>query len=322
MHKKHPFLPLLQCLTLALVTAVMVSCGDDLPSHGKEEPVVVNTNSNANLMAREFMKASENKQVDLQQVAMGLEIPRLRGGARDMFIAHYAGTTLNYCVEYDCDLKASLWTAFKWYNGVSSAEPGQGVSRRDNFMEDPLIPSMYQSTLAMHRSNGYDRGHMLASEDRKTTQLMNDQTFYLSNIHPQNRTLNQRGIWYNLEIKIREYDKKKTATNPNVRDTLYVVKGGTIAPGQYFLTSKNLAVPTHFFIAILSYNKDDPSQGGYKTIGFWIPHDAITGSNYKEYAVSIDQLEAYTGIDFFCNLPDVIENLVERNLVLSAWNIR
>jgi endonuclease G len=41
----------------------------------------------------------------------------------------------------------------------------------------------------------------------------------------------------------------------------------------------------------------------------------------KNYAVSIDTLEELTGIDFFCNLPDDIEEQVESVIVPSYWGL-
>ena len=40
----------------------------------------------------------------------------------------------------------------------------------------------------------------------------------------------------------------------------------------------------------------------------------------KKHALSIDELEEKTGIDFFCNLPDKLENNVERGCNLDAWS--
>ncbi|MBQ7571555.1 MAG: DNA/RNA non-specific endonuclease, partial [Bacteroidaceae bacterium] len=60
---------------------------------------------------------------------------------------------------------------------------------------------------------------------------------------------------------------------------------------------------------------------GYAAIGFWMEHKSNTDTDYRQYAVSIDELERLTGIDFFCNLPDNLENQVESNLVLSLWKI-
>ena len=51
-------------------------------------------------------------------------------------------------------------------------------------------------------------------------------------------------------------------------------------------------------------------------------HKANKDTDFAKYAISIDELEKRTGIDFFCNLPDDIELQVERNLVLGAWGLR
>ncbi len=60
-----------------------------------------------------------------------------------------------------------------------------------------------------------------------------------------------------------------------------------------------------------------------KLIGIWTLHNNTpdTNTNYGDYAITIDELEQRTGIDFFCNLPDAIENKVEAQLDLSYWDM-
>lgn len=120
-----------------------------------------------------------------------------------------------------------------------------------------------------------------------------------------------------MEIQVRKWNTY------SFRDTLYVVKGGTIDNAAQLrpFTASGLLVPKYFFMAILCKNQD-PSQYGYKALGFWIEHKANSDKRLINYAVSIDELEKNTGIDFFCNLPDYIEDTVERNLVPSAWGLK
>ena len=40
-----------------------------------------------------------------------------------------------------------------------------------------------------------------------------------------------------------------------------------------------------------------------------------------KHAVSVSALEKFTGINFFHNLPDNVEQRVESNLTLSAWGL-
>ena len=48
-------------------------------------------------------------------------------------------------------------------------------------------------------------------------------------------------------------------------------------------------------------------------------------SDLKPYVYSIRELERFTGIDFFCNLPDNIESAVEtlpKESIIRAWNLK
>lgn len=308
--------------------ALCVACSDD--AIGPQQTSVKNDNVNG------FVSngVTENKSTNLTEVAKRMEMPRLKGGSSNLFVAHTVSTgEVNYCMEYDCSRLASLWTAYQWYVGFSSNDSkwnrnawkngetfnGYGGDS-DPFQPDPLIPRDYQTTLEDHSRNGYDRGHMLGSADRLNSKDANGQTFYLSNMHPQSGGFNQGGIWYNLEIRLRnQYDKS------SFRDTLYVVKGGTIADGQTLTSVKGasgrkLIVPKYFYMALLCKNTAS-NGGGYKAIAFWMEHKSNNDSNYANYAITIDELEEKTGIDFFCNLPDDIENAVEANTTLAAWGM-
>ena len=44
--------------------------------------------------------------------------------------------------------------------------------------------------------------------------------------------------------------------------------------------------------------------------------------NLVPYIVTIDELERRTGIDFFCNLPDMYENIVEEAVAQTAWGFQ
>lgn len=314
MIKKNIFLFL---LTFGLCLC-LTSCGNyDLP-----EPDQINTNANKSATAE----------------ASRLEIPRLVGG-NNLFLVKRAKLSddgndmfVNFCIEWDCSKKAQRWTAYRWDidNTVDN-----NVGRTEAWAEDTDIPSAYRSTSYNHQSNGYDRGHMLASEDRQCSRSANSQTFLYSNMQPQfnkfNGSVNNVSyVWYNLEIRLRNLYKAWTKTY-NYGDTIYVVKGGTIADNQILETKKGIPVPKYFFVALLYYKKADVNNvnnvnrgyKGYRAIGYWIEHtngtNTANGSALNNYCVSIDVLEQKTGIDFFCNLPDEIENKVESTCNLTQW---
>ena len=264
----------------------------------------------------------------------GIEIPSLKTGNVDAFIVHtLSDGTLNYCVGYNTRLKAGSWTAYKWYGGFSSnnknwnrnswrnGETFNGYGGNcDPFQPDPVLPESMRVTSDDYSDSGYQRGHMLGSADRLNSKEANGQTFYLSNNQPQLAGFNGQGIWYNLENYLRS-----ACDQSSFRDTLYVVKGGTISAGNYQMIGNEgkLVCPNYYFMAILAYKKSYARiNGGFWAIAFWMEHQANTDNVSSAYAISIDELEERTGIDFFCNLPDSIENAVEKKFYLPDWKLQ
>jgi len=245
-----------------------------------------------------------------------IEIPKLLGGSMHPFITHTSTENgkevIAYSYEYDCTKLHSRWVAFTF----STATPDKNVGRTGNFRADPKLPSAYQLDDKAYSNSGYSRGHLVASGDRQYSKTANGLTFYMSNMSPQIQNGFNGGIWLNLENKVQSLG---SISNPN--DTLYVVKGGTIKDDQIkeFIVkgSQRIAVPKHYFMALLSLK-----NGAYKAIGFWFDHKAYNSSvSYASCAVSIDDLEQKTGIDFFHNLPDAIEEQVESNFSKNDWGI-
>ena len=272
---------------------------------------------------REQDNANANTQFTLY--SSRLEMPHLTGGTSLFLVKTVPQYGVNYCAEFDCSLRSTRWVAFRW-DIDNTAD--NNVGRTEEWAEDEQIPAEYRVTLAQHTSDGYDRGHMLASEDRQNSKEANRQTYLMTNILPQyhdfNGTNNKKEfVWYNLEQRVRKFYQGWTR-KANAQDTIYAVKGGTIdQPAQILeVTPKGLIVPKYFYMAFL-YKNTQASQGGYKALAFWVEHtsglDTTTGNDLRRYIVSIDELEEKTGIDFFCNLPDDIESVVEANAVPAAW---
>lgn len=137
----------------------------------------------------------------------------------------------------------------------------------------------------------------------------------MSNMSPQIQNGFNGGIWLNLERQVQS--KGHGISNSN--DTLYVVKGGTIKDDQikeYISNgSHRIAVPKYFFMALLSLK-----NGKYSAIGYWFEHKAYANNeSYSNYAVTIDDLELKTGINFFHNLPPDIEEDVEKRKDNWSW---
>ena len=243
--------------------------------------------------------------------AQRLEYPRLKEGSDQLLVIHStAQYGITFSLEWDCSKRSQRWTCYQFHNGI----PDNNVGRKESWKVDPNIPSAYQTSQADYSGSGFTRGHMCMSNDRQSSVEQNKQTFYYSNMQPQYSNHNS-GLWQTLENKVNSW-----GNNSSFRDTLYVVKAATIDKADQRLanTSTGLIVPKYFYMAILCVK-----NGQYKAIGFWTEHTNSSVKNVKpkNYAVSIRELEEKTGIDFFCNLPDDIEETVESSYSLSAWGI-
>ena len=113
-------------------------------------------------------------------------------------------------------------------------------------------------------------------------------------MQPQNNKFNA-GIWATMENQIRTW--------ANNFDTLFVCKGGTIDKAEHII--EYVCGKSH------QATRVNADHVPVKATGFWIAQDNYTSTDLKSYAVTIQALQNNTGIDFFCNLPDDIENQVE-----------
>ena len=235
---------------------------------------------------------------------------------------------VTYSVEWDNAKVANRWTCYQLHEGNTLS----ATDRNDDFKADPDV--FNSATLADYRNSGFSRGHLCPSADRQCTVEQNKQTFYLTNMQPQWQKHNG-GLWKNLEDLVRNFATDDSKTNAHC-DTLYIVKAATITDkvtindveedGIYAdrcignKGAPGLIVPKYFYMALLHYNK---ATDTYHAIAFWTLHQDAndTNKNYGDYAITIDELEKRTGIDFFCNLPDEVEKAVEAETDLNFWKL-
>lgn len=236
------------------------------------------------------------------------------------YITHYTSDgLLNYAMEYSKEKMHSRWVAYRYDSKLKA----QVTSRSDEWGVEPFYNNNKTYQIATGFFGGYNRGHLVGSAERLYSHEANVQTFYMSNMSPMNGNFNSI-YWGEIETLVRNWGR-----NCGAGDTLYVVKGGTLDSLLTTTTVRNtlgetvqMAVPKYYYIAVLSLS----SEGKAKAIGFWIEHKDFKDSslsNLKKIrqaaACTIDELEERTGIDFFCNVPDCIENIVEARYTRSSW---
>lgn len=248
-----------------------------------------------------------------------LEFPKVKGDSENLILVHTtAQYGVNYSVEWDTKKHAQRWSCYVMDASNSIRNTDRYVDKENQYPQDPLLDAQYQFASDPFWGSGYDHGHICPSADRLNSREANIQTFYLTNMQPQLNGFNA-GVWQNMENWIRGKNIS------SFRDTLYIVKGGTIDNASQVLPEKvhGMIIPKYYFVAILCKNHIDDL--GYKAIGLWFEHKNNQGALNASYVVNIKQLEELTGIDFFCNLPDDIERRVENldvEKVCRAWGIK
>ncbi|MDE5668108.1 MAG: DNA/RNA non-specific endonuclease [Duncaniella sp.] len=192
-----------------------------------------------------------------------------------------------------------------WVSWELTADETTGdVSRTNKFYNDPEIdgcPDTWD-----YSYSGYDRGHMAPAGDMKWDSKAMEETFFLSNICPQVKSLNT-GSWKNLEEKCRLWAQ--------IDGRIYIVCGPVIdnKPLELIGDSK-VWVPKRFFKVIIA-PYSTPARG----IGFIMPNGKVEGG-MQACAVTIDEVERVTGHDFFASLPDELENELESQCNFHQWS--
>jgi len=120
---------------------------------------------------------------------------------------------------------------------------------------------------------------------------------------PQKPQFN-RAIWKKLESQIRKWAR--------VNWDIYVVTGPIISPGHKTIGNK-VAVPQYYYKVIF-----DISPPSFKMIAFILENKGCN-QPLKTFVVTVNEVEKITGLDFFSELPDIIEDKLEKEVNIALW---
>ena len=244
-----------------------------------------------------FLSNKHRNDNDNEEFGIELAIPQFTKSTKSQVIEH-----VGYTVSYNEQRRNANWVAYELTaQEVSGTEP-----RGDDFVPDPQVIGR-QATTYDYKRSGWDRGHLAPAADMKWSDEAMEESFYMSNISPQNQNLN-RGVWKSIEELVREsatkYGKLLVVTGPVFTD-----KKGLGEIGE-----NRVLIPNGFYKVLLSYD------GEYSGIGFYCEN--VAGKKkLTEYARTIDEIEELTGIDFFHRLPDETETAVESCYAEEDWGL-
>ena len=212
-----------------------------------------------------------------------------------------------FAMAYNCDNGTANWVSWQ----LNQSWLGN-TERQDDFRPDQDLPSgCYQVRPTDYRGSGYDRGHLtpsggseaLLQADRTRCQQDNSATFVMSNMIPQSPE-NNREVWRELEQYSREL--------VNQGKELYIIAGGEGSKGKLAQGKVNIPQTTWKVILVI----DEPIiTEDTRVIAVQMPNsESVANTDWRDYRVSVDEIEAATGYDFLSNFPQDIQAKIESRI--------
>ncbi len=205
----------------------------------------------------------------------------------------------HYSLSYSEKHEQAEWVAYH----LKKEHLSSNDFKRPFFEVDKRVSTL-SADWRNYKKSGYDRGHLCPAGDRRFSYKAFEETFLTSNVTPQNHEFNS-GIWNDLERKVRYWAK--------LYNGVYVVTGGVLSNDLKTIGYEAVSVPKYFYKIILSTSADRP-----KIIAF-LMEAKNSKASLKEFVVSVDRVEALTGIDFFPKLEDDIEATLEASASRQGW---
>ena len=232
----------------------------------------------------------------LQQADGVAGVPLLAAPIRGEKLIKREGYTVSYNTKY----RIANYVAWKL-----TPERMRGSAKRAQFFEDPELASNEKVYFGDYSGSGFDRGHMCPAGDNKWSPTAMLDCCIMSNICPQNHTLNG-GDWRILEEACRAWVSRK-------KESIYIIAGPifTDAPPRWM--KKRVRIPDGFFKALVCLD-----AGRERGIAF--VYDNVAGSRPMDsYTMTIDEVEQLTGFDLFHSLPAKQQKELEAQRNLRDW---
>lgn len=210
-------------------------------------------------------------------------------------VVHHEFFSLSYNEPYE----QAEWVAYE----LKKSQLTYDDRKRPYFIEDPLVRTK-SADWRNYRGSGYDRGHLCPAGDRRFSEFAYNETFYTSNISPQDKDFNA-GVWNRLEQQVRRWCKKY--------GDLVIITGGVLEEGLEEIGEEDVDVPRYFYKIVL---KGDGNAA--QVLAFLMP---ATESNapLQSFLVPVHTLEERTGIDFFQKQSKAWQEEREQNVDASGW---
>ena len=214
-------------------------------------------------------------------------LPACSGPEREFAVRAY------FVLCHGSNYKVPLWVGYE----LTPDRLQRVAARPTHFRTDAQLarPGAHD---ADYRHSGYTRGHLAPAADFAWSDRAIRATFLLSNTVPQHGSANF-GRWAQLESAIR----KIAAAS----DAVYIFTGPIFdSPHPERIGPGRVAVPSHTFKVVLAL------RGGSKTMhAAIVPNTASVIEPLDHFTTTVAEVERRTGLDFFAELDDEVERLLE-----------
>lgn len=196
-----------------------------------------------------------------------------------------------------------LWVSYLLHDVEAPSAGPRPDFRRDWRTLWPIATDSYFGS-------GHDRGHLapnyaIAAVHGRDAQ---SQTFLMSNITPQRPNLNRR-LWQRLEEVVMDHFVPRFGA-------VQVLTGPVFADrfqDGVFNRVGLVEVPEAFY-KIIAVPGERP-----RVLAFLMPQDVRGDESLEAFLVSVDEVEARTGLDFFPGLSDAAAEALESEVVTEGW---
>jgi len=227
--------------------------------------------ASAALASSIILSAQTDISTDCAEHTTGAAPTVLNPAALSLTICH-----LNYALHWNPHTRLADYVTYR----IDPADISGAVKRRDQFADDPAIPDQLDASLADYAGSGYDRGHLSPAADNTASAQQMTESFYLSNMVPQNQSLN-RGAWRILEDRIRNQAKSETITvitGPDRTITKPEIRAGAVL------------VPENIWKLVIFQNNS--------ACAYWFPNSPAKTAEIPDKLISVAELSSRAQILF------------------------
>ncbi|XHR82450.1 MAG: DNA/RNA non-specific endonuclease [Gloeotrichia echinulata GP01] len=273
-------------MAVALLVIILLGCSTALPSQAfttekllEKIPVVpTRTSTSIHLLLGNPSNATENTDN----------------------LDNYLVKKPQYALSYNNSKGTPNWVSWQ----LNQSWLGE-VERQNDFRPDSSLPeSFVRITPSIYSRSGYDKGHLAPSADRTKTKEDNAATFLMSNMMPQTPD-NNRNTWANLE----EYSRDLVREGKE----LYIIAGPAGSLDEPLKDKVTIPESTWKIVVVLDRlnSRLKGITANTRVIAVNVPNEEVVDNDWRNYTVSVDELEELTGYDFLSNVSPNIQEVIE-----------